>query len=337
MPNRHASSGDYRYGMNGMEQDSEVKGGGNSYTSYWRQYDPRLGRWLSIDPVNYPWQSDYAAFDNNPVFYSDPSGAQATGGDKVKVKGNKTNTTGKWETKHGDGSLTGKAAGSFDLEEFSVVEGSGGNGSWTSEVSGAHPTFSYSGSFGQWKNAFGYSGDYNDVNAAWEDKHGDEFNQYVENEIIEERGRIAVEKMKWFILAFEAESYVLGPVTGLNSYNSLSSPKTFNYNPRGRGMLFNNSPEGAIKFRLGENAGLSYKSVAQRGLTVNNPTVKSVLNSNSKGTWKKVINAAEVNGQRMEVHYFQNTVNGKIANFKVTKVGKWSKQFTKGPNKVTGN
>ena len=69
----------YRYGLNGMEQDDEVKGRGNSYSTYFRSYDSRLGKWLSTDPlsVKFPWQSPYAAFDNNPIFYSDPSGSES--------------------------------------------------------------------------------------------------------------------------------------------------------------------------------------------------------------------------------------------------------------------
>ena len=65
---------DYRYGINGMERDNEVKGNGNSYTSYWRQYDPRLGRWMSDEPKPVAWESGYAAFRNNPIIYADPSG-----------------------------------------------------------------------------------------------------------------------------------------------------------------------------------------------------------------------------------------------------------------------
>jgi len=59
-----------------MEKDDEVKGKGNSYTSYWRSYDPRLGRWKSLDPeiANLPHQSPYVGFDNNPVSFSDPFG-----------------------------------------------------------------------------------------------------------------------------------------------------------------------------------------------------------------------------------------------------------------------
>jgi len=51
MPGRSYNSGEYRYGFNGMEKDDEVKGSGNSYTTEFRQYDPRLGRWMSLDPL----------------------------------------------------------------------------------------------------------------------------------------------------------------------------------------------------------------------------------------------------------------------------------------------
>ncbi|WP_341903540.1 RHS repeat-associated core domain-containing protein [Fluviicola taffensis] len=71
----------YRYSFNGMEKDDEVKGGGNSYTTEFRQYDPRLGRWLTIDPLsqNFPWQSPYVAFDNKPIVMDDPKGLAANG------------------------------------------------------------------------------------------------------------------------------------------------------------------------------------------------------------------------------------------------------------------
>jgi RHS repeat-associated protein len=74
---------EYRYGYNGMEKDPETKGEGNSYTTEFRQYDPRLGRWMSLDPMmtESPWQSPYCAFDNNPIFYTDPYGLAAGPGD----------------------------------------------------------------------------------------------------------------------------------------------------------------------------------------------------------------------------------------------------------------
>ena len=71
-----SSAGIYRYGFNGMEKDDNVKGSGNSYTTTWRQYDPRLGRWLSLDPAmaKYPSWSPYAFSFNNPIRIADPNG-----------------------------------------------------------------------------------------------------------------------------------------------------------------------------------------------------------------------------------------------------------------------
>lgn len=79
MPGRHSTSESYRYGFNGMEKDDEVKGiSGGSYTTMFRQYDPRLGRWMSLDPLmgKYPNLSPYVAFNNNPIFYADPTGLE---------------------------------------------------------------------------------------------------------------------------------------------------------------------------------------------------------------------------------------------------------------------
>lgn len=78
MPGRsYQGSEGYRYGFNGMEKDDEVKNiEGSHYTSLYRQYDPRVGRWFSIDPESdqFPWQSPYAGMDNKPVTLNDPDG-----------------------------------------------------------------------------------------------------------------------------------------------------------------------------------------------------------------------------------------------------------------------
>ena len=77
---RHVSSPAYRYGINGLEKEDEWKGDAAHYTSSYRQLDPRVGRWMSIDPVLHVHQSPYNAFDANPVAMADPSGADAVGG-----------------------------------------------------------------------------------------------------------------------------------------------------------------------------------------------------------------------------------------------------------------
>ena len=57
MPGRSFNSDAYRYGYQGSEKDNEVKGNGNHYTTEFRQLDPRLGRWFSVDPILQFWQS----------------------------------------------------------------------------------------------------------------------------------------------------------------------------------------------------------------------------------------------------------------------------------------
>jgi RHS repeat-associated protein len=70
-------SGGYRYGYQGSEKDNELKGDGNSYTTEFRQLDPRLGRWFSVDPmvIERTWLSGYNYVQNNPINKVDKTGA----------------------------------------------------------------------------------------------------------------------------------------------------------------------------------------------------------------------------------------------------------------------
>jgi len=76
MPGRQINSNSYKYGFNGKENDNEVKGTGNSLDFGARLYDPRLGKWLSIDPYSssYPDMSPYTGMGNNPIYFIDPTG-----------------------------------------------------------------------------------------------------------------------------------------------------------------------------------------------------------------------------------------------------------------------
>src|SRR5690554_3940873 len=66
---------EYQYKYNGQEWQDEL--GLNMYAMDLRQYDPAIGRWVAQDPVTHFEYSPYNAFDNNPVFWADPSGADA--------------------------------------------------------------------------------------------------------------------------------------------------------------------------------------------------------------------------------------------------------------------
>jgi hypothetical protein len=80
MPGRKysSSSSNYRYGHGGQEKTDEISGAGNHYTAEFWEYDPRLGRRWNIDPVVKPYESGYACFGNNPIWFIDHNGADTT-------------------------------------------------------------------------------------------------------------------------------------------------------------------------------------------------------------------------------------------------------------------
>ena len=65
--------GKFKYKYNFKEWQDEL--GLNLYAMDMRQYDPAIARWTSTDPITHYSQSNYTAFDNNPIFWADPSGA----------------------------------------------------------------------------------------------------------------------------------------------------------------------------------------------------------------------------------------------------------------------
>ncbi|MGL6266709.1 MAG: RHS repeat domain-containing protein, partial [Chitinophagaceae bacterium] len=71
-------SGGYRYGFNGKENDSEVKGEGNQQDYGFRIFDPRLGRFLSVDPLyrEYTMLSTYQFAGNRPIVAIDLEGLE---------------------------------------------------------------------------------------------------------------------------------------------------------------------------------------------------------------------------------------------------------------------
>jgi RHS repeat-associated protein len=78
----------YRYGFNGKENDNDVKGTGNQQDYGMRIYDPRLGRFLSVDPItkNYPELTPYQFASNRPIDGIDLDGLEYIQG-KISVYG----------------------------------------------------------------------------------------------------------------------------------------------------------------------------------------------------------------------------------------------------------
>ncbi len=76
MPGRLTQTQAYRFGYSGLERDDDIKGAGNSYYTSARLFDPRIGRWLSPDPIDVAGSSPFIGFANNPLRYADPKGTR---------------------------------------------------------------------------------------------------------------------------------------------------------------------------------------------------------------------------------------------------------------------
>ncbi|MFY0255170.1 RHS repeat domain-containing protein [Chitinophaga sp. 30R24] len=76
----------YRYGFNGKENDNEVKGEGNEQDYGMRVYDPRIGKFLSVDPLtkSYPMLTPYQFGSNSPIENIDLDGMEGWSINKPK-------------------------------------------------------------------------------------------------------------------------------------------------------------------------------------------------------------------------------------------------------------
>ncbi|MBV7533912.1 RHS repeat domain-containing protein [Chitinophaga sp. sic0106] len=75
---RGYDAGRYRYGFNGKENDNEVKGEGNQQDYGFRIYDPRIAKFLSVDPLtkDFPWYTPYQFAGNTPIQAIDLDGGE---------------------------------------------------------------------------------------------------------------------------------------------------------------------------------------------------------------------------------------------------------------------
>jgi RHS repeat-associated protein len=92
LPGRNQNASDYRFAYQGKEHDDELKSNANSYDFGARIYDPRVGRWLSRDPLadQFPSESPYEAMGNDPVNRVDPDGREVStvvqrDGDQIEI------------------------------------------------------------------------------------------------------------------------------------------------------------------------------------------------------------------------------------------------------------
>ena len=68
----------YRYGFQGQEIDSEIKGEGNSLNYKYRMHDPRVGRFFAVDPLSpqYPHYTPYSFSGNKLIAFRELEGLE---------------------------------------------------------------------------------------------------------------------------------------------------------------------------------------------------------------------------------------------------------------------
>ncbi|WP_282088455.1 DUF6443 domain-containing protein [Aquimarina algiphila] len=123
------SSTAQKFKYNGVEQEEAL--GLDLYEMPFRQYDPAIARFNGIDPVIHYSMSTFTAFDNNPVYWSDPSGAD---GEHYNWD------TGKYEDDQGNEvsfeaalasqglNADGSSQGESDSKSSQTTSNGGGNG-----------------------------------------------------------------------------------------------------------------------------------------------------------------------------------------------------------------
>ncbi|MCK6612233.1 MAG: RHS repeat-associated core domain-containing protein [Bacteroidia bacterium] len=142
---------EYRYGFNTQERDDELKGSGNSLDFGERIYDPRLGRFLSIDPLTnkFPMLSPCQFAGNSPILNIDIDGLEPLSANEIIKKFSDGKTAiGYKMTVHVDQPGTGGDRDSYEISldgvdvghTFITLEKINDDGTITKQTFGWYPS-----------------------------------------------------------------------------------------------------------------------------------------------------------------------------------------------------
>jgi RHS repeat-associated protein len=103
---------EYKYGFNGMIKDKDILEVGDIYATEFREYNPNVGRWFSVDPKTnkYPYLSPYVFSFNSPILWNDFRGDDPDGDGEKRA--NKAKEMVKSDTR-----LYGQGSGRLDCSQ----------------------------------------------------------------------------------------------------------------------------------------------------------------------------------------------------------------------------
>jgi RHS repeat-associated protein len=117
---KYSAANGYRYGFNGKENDKDVKGDGNQYNYGFRIYDPRIGKFLSVDPLTpkYPELTPYQFASNRPIEGIDEDGLEYVSTKDENITSAEKNKDGTFTLKIGDLSVSASSVVSHNGQEY---------------------------------------------------------------------------------------------------------------------------------------------------------------------------------------------------------------------------
>jgi RHS repeat-associated protein len=317
-----------KFKYNGIELEESL--GMNLYEMEWRQYDPAIARFTSIDPVTHFSQSTYNGFDNNPIYWADPSGADAES--FIMDLFNRSSSGEKWTNNNGTfSSSNGQTADCDECKEGTSKQFKQFHPKTTGKFI-RKTKYYHSGGLGDkgW-----YSG--NDYLELYRDTVRDIATGKASMESIPladmpENMRNAL--ISWIIQATDYYSTHYTPEE-MMAYGNIT-PMGIDSPFFGTGVLRYLTKGLTLKSTVSSAIGKGYKPVASMSVAIKNQDVLKALNKTQQGNWVKIYQAGYLNKKKVEVHFFINKKTGSMFDIKIKRNGSWSKSnFGKGKNKIT--
>jgi RHS repeat-associated protein len=317
----------YKFGFNGKMNDDEVKGLGNQQDYGMRISDPRIGRFLSVDPLTkgYPELTPYQFASNSPI-----AGIDLDGGELKLV----TDWLADKAKANGQPTLSGfiRNFGGLDIEaQQNALVHNAVKGDWNAvanQVAG-YTTLGMEINLAKTAKKAVIDND--------QEAYGELYSFVVQGafgELMSTRRPAAPKVLEEPVTATKNQATAASGNAGAAKANTFNVKKPFSNGYQGMEFLDDNlrmveQPLGiSLKLSVKSVMGSDYLAKGEVTSKINNGDVLNVLNKASGGDWVKVYEAGIPNGQKIETHYFRNNTTMQVFDVKL-KYNEWHQKAFK--------